>query len=442
MGNPYAAGGLLRGISDGISVGNQMIDAYQKNVAYTNQQDVKNVMQKGLADAQQARSDDISANSQTGSAPNADNSMTVPTYTDTHGNTYANADEQAAAAKKNAPGLDELYLTNVAPKVKETYLAQGNQAAADQWDQWMQDKSTRTALGHLSKATIAGQMGDFKGYADNMVRTYNTPGYYEDGIHADGYDLIKDKDGNTTGINLNLTNKASGEKFTQKVNGTQDMLNMGIAALDPQKGFALHMAQNTAAQGAQYKTQLEDHKTSNEMVRDTNKVTLQTASHSKLEDQKAGNALNLQATGKQLDQANAGATLNSKIATLKANGYDEGFIKAALPQILGIGQYKKPADPQEVRRMLFQARMNSDFSFKGMSPQKQAALIDQDVNTINAGTNPMSGGLPGGQTAGAPQQWPPAQGWSPQGQPQASAVPVSNVPMIYDTKTGQMVPYQ
>jgi hypothetical protein len=416
------AGGLIRGLSDGISLGNQMIAAYQQNKEYNNQQDVKNVMAQGLADAKQTRSDDIAANSQVGSTANADNSMTMPTYNDTRGNSYANADEQKSAAEKSAPSLDELYLRNVAPKVKETYLAQGNVAAADQWDQWTQDKSTRTALGHLGKATLAGQMGDFKSYADNMVKTYNTPGYYEDGIHAEGYDLIKDKDGNTTGVSLNLKNKASGEQYVQKVNGTQDMLNMGIAALDPRKGFELHMAQQAAQLAAGAKANLETVKTNNGMIRDTNKIVVQTKARGQLEDQKAGNEMDRLTTGKQMDAANKKQELE-------------------LRQTAGL-LFKKGASPQEAHRMLMQGMSAKMVDFEGkptMSPEELSQRATEMVEATYgkgalSGGNPLAGGLPGT----APQQWPPKQGWS--AQPGQSAAPVQGVTRL-DTKTGQLLPY-
>jgi hypothetical protein len=427
MSNPYAAGGLIRGISDGISLGTQMIGAYQQNQAYKDQQEVKSVMSKGMTDAKQATSDDIAANSQVGSKANASDTMTMPTYDDTRGNSYASADDQAKAAKKNAPLPEDFYLRDVVPKIKETYISQGNQAGADAWDKWTQDKQAQAGMKNWTQALRSAQVGDFKGYADHMVKAYNTPGYYDDGLHAEGYDLVKDKDGNTTGLTLKMKNKETGEQFAQTIHGQDDMIQAGIGLLEPANAFKVTMARADAATAAQAKAGLEVAKTNNGMIRDNNKVAVQTQANSQLENQRAGNALNLQATGKQLDVQNAGAALNNKVEVLKKAGYDEKFIKDALPQILGIGQYKKPADPQETRRMLFQARL-SDFNFTRKTPQQQAAQIEQDMQLIGGGSgggsapaNPMSGGLPGGQ---------------------ASAAPASKTPMIFDTKTGQMIPYQ
>jgi hypothetical protein len=418
----------MNGLAQGIQAGNMLVDAYYRGQDNKNKAEVKNVMAEGLDTAKQSRADDIAANSQVGSKANADNTMTMPTFDDSNGNSYADAGAQKKAAEKNAPSVDDFYMRDVVPKIKQTYIAQGNQEGADQWEKWTQDKEAQNGMKSWTQALRAAQIGDFKGFADHMVKAYNTPGYYDDGLHAEGYDLVKDKDGNTTGLTLNMKNKETGEQFAQTIHGQDDMVQAGIGLLDPANAFKTSMAQMTARQAANAKAGLEVTKANNNMARDNNKAVVQGQVASKLEDQKAGNALNLQATGKQLDVKNAGAALDNKIATLKSAGYDENFIKAALPQILGIGQYKKPADPQEVRRMLHQARL-ADFNYTRKTPQQQSAQIDQDMQLINGGPsaapaapgNPMSGGLPGAQP---------------------SAAPASKTPMIYDTKTGQMVPYQ
>lgn len=416
--NGYALSGIVNGLSNGIQLGQQIRGALD-------QAEVRNVMSEGMDQAKQARTDDITANSQVGSKANAENTMTMPTFDDTRGNSYANADDQKKAAEKNAPLADDFYIRDIVPKIKETYIAQGNQAGADAWDKWAQDKNTQTGMKYWAQALRAGQMGDFKTYADTMVKAYNTPGYYDDGLHAEGYDLVKDKDGNTTGLTLKMKNNDTGESFSQTIHGQADMVQAGIGLLDPRNAFQTTAARVAAQEAAGAKVAAEDRKFQNNIVRDDRKTVNKAAADSKLEDQRAGNALTKQAEGKRLDAENANKAVAGKVQMLKSAGYDEGFIKAALPQILGIGQYKKPADPQEVRRMLHQARL-SDFNYTRKTQQQQAEQIEQDMQLINGGqqapqqqpANPMAAGLPGGQAGGG------------------------GTPMIYDTKTGQMLPYQ
>jgi hypothetical protein len=422
----YGSLGVVNGLSQGIGIGNQLVDAYYRGQENKDRAEVKNVMAEGLAGAKQSRADDIEANSQVGSKANASDTMTMPTFDDTRGNSFADADAQKKGAEKNAPSVDDFYMRDVVPKIKETYLSQGNAQGADAWDQWTQNKQTQTGMKHWTQALRSAQIGDFKSYADNMVKAYNTDGYYDDGLHAEGYDLVKDKDGNTTGLTLNMKNKDTGEKFAQTIHGQDDMIQAGIGLLDPANAFKTTMARAAAAQAASAKVGLEQNKFQNNLVRDERKATIQGNVASQLEDQRQGNRSALMREGKELDVQNAGATLNNKIEVLKKAGYDEKFIKEALPQILGIGQYKKPADPQETRRMLFQARL-SDFNFTRKTPQQQAAQIEQDMQLIGGGSqgpapsNPMASGLPGTQ---------------------AQTSPGKGTPMIFDTKTGQMMPYQ
>lgn len=415
--NGYALNGIVTGLSNGLRLGQQIRSAMD-------QAQVRNVMSEGMEQAKQARVDDIEANSQVGSKANADNTMTIPTFEDARGNSYADADAQRKAAEKNAPLADDFYVRDIVPKIKETYIAQGNQAGADAWDKWAQDKNTQTGMKYWAQALRAGQMGDFKTYADTMVKAYNTPGYYDDGMQAEGYDLVKDNDGNTTGLTLKMKNTDTGETFAQTIHGQADMVQAGIGLLDPRNAFQTTMARVTAAEAAQAKAGLENTKFQNNLVRDDRKAVTKANIDSQLENQRAGNDMAQMREGKQLDAQNATSAVANKVQMLKAAGYDDGFIKAALPQILGVGQYKKPADPQEVRRMLHQARLN-DFNYTRKNPQQQAAQIEQDMQLIAGDeqaqpqqASPLSAGLPGGQA------------------------PSKSVPMVFDTKTGKNVPYQ
>lgn len=414
--NGYMLEGIVNGLSDGIKLGTQIRGAMDSA-------EVRSVMADGLEGAKVSRAADIEANSQVGSKANAENTMTVPTYDDTRGNSYADADAQAKAAERNAPSVDELYLRDVVPKIKETYIAQGNIQAADAWDQWSQEKNTRTALKHLGQATVAARMGDFKGYADNMVKTYNSPDYLDDDIKVEGHDLIKDKDGNVTGISLKMKNLTSGETFVQKVEGQEDMVNLGLAALDPRKAFEHRMALQTANATAQAKVNLEGVKTQYGMIRDNNKAKVKFDADAALQDRKAGDAEALQGkkdaaakdrtvTGKNMDAANKQAEL-------------------MLKQEAGL-QYKKGASPEEAHRMLVQAMITKLVDYQGrptLTPEQISARATELVEATygkgalsGAKANPMSGGLPGAQPAAKP----------------AAATKGA---VRLDMKTGQVVPY-
>ncbi len=412
----YSANGLLQGIQ----AGNMLVDAYYRGQENKDRAEVKNVMAQGLESAKAQRQASIDSNVVVGSKASDDNTMTMPTYADAKGKSYANEGEARAAAEKGAPSVDDFYVKNVVPKIAETYLKQGNIEQAEKWNSWAEQKSTREGMKHWTKALQAGQMGDFKTYADSMVKAYNAPGYYDDGLEADGYDLVKDKEGNTTGLTLNLRNKATGEKFSQTVRGQEDMVKMGIGLLDPANAFKTTQAAVQTAQANRAKSAEGDLKFKRDVYRDDRKAQVQ----AQQADQRDASAMDRLVTGKQLDQAGKTAAVDAKVGALKKAGYSDEFVKQNLPALLGLGDYKKAAPPEEVRRLLHQEHLK-DFTYQRKSPEEQAAIIAKDIELINgSGTgNPMSKGIPT-QAGGA--QKPAASG----------------APLIYDTKTGQMVPYK
>lgn len=410
----------ISGLIQGIQAGNMLVDAYYRGQENKDRAEIKNVMAEGLEGAKAQRQSMIDANVKVGSEANADNTMTMPTFADAKGTKYGSEAEARAAAEKSAPSIDDFYVKNVVPKIAETYLKQGNIEQAEKWNNWAEQKSTREGMKHWTKALQAGQMGDFKTYADSMVKAYNAPGYYDDGLEADGYDLVKDKEGNTTGLTLNLRNKSTGEKFSQTIRGQEDMVRMGIGLLDPANAFKTTQAAVTSAQNARVKAQENDLKFKRDVYRDDRKGERQAQQQSQRDE----SAMDRLVTGKQIDQANKTAAVDAKANALRKAGYSDDFVKQAMPQLLGLGDYKKAAPPEEVRRMLHQARL-SDFNYSRKTPEEQAKVIDQDVQLINgAGANPLSGGLP-----------------TPGRKPQASPAP-KGVPMIYDSVTGEMKPYK
>jgi len=130
----------------------------------------------------------------------------------------------------------------------------------------------------------------------------------------------------------------------------------------------------------------------------------------------------------QLDAANIGAKerrqLNSKIEALRGAGYSQDFINGALPSLLGIGDYRKGASPEEARRLAHSDRMKNDRKYAKMGTEDQRAVIDKDMLIIYAGGKPTS-------TTGAGAPATPAA----TGLPNAGG---KGTPYI-DTKTGKMI---
>lgn len=418
------------GLAQGIALGNSLVDAYERGQKIKDRDEIKNVMATGLEQAKASRQQAVDSNVVVGSEANAADTMTMPTFQDGQGKRYGSEAETRANAERKAPSMDDFYLRDVAPKIRETYLSQGNAAGADQWDKWTQDKQAQTGMKHWTQALRAGQMGDFKTYADSMVKAYNTPGYYEDGLEAQGYDLIKDKDGNTTGLTMKLKNKTTGEEFSESIHGQDDMIRQGIGLLDPANAF-----KTTFAQSEKQKTR--DAQSTRDQQQFQQKVALSDRNantQAELADRREASAMDRLVTGKKLDRENQNKGVEQKTNALRAAGYGEEFIKENLPQMLGIGNYKRGSTPEETRRMLHQARL-SDFNYQRKSPTEQAAIIEQDLKLIGGGSSADGSSAKTTQEPASPGSRNPLSGGLLPGAEGKKPV------MIYDHKTEQMVPY-
>lgn len=392
-----AASGLIQGIQ----AGNMLVDAYYRGQENKDRAEIKSVMADGLEGAKAQRQAAIDSNVKVGSEANADNTMTMPTFADAKGTKFGSEAEARGAAEKSAPSVDDFYVKNVVPKIAETYLKQGNMEQAEKWNSWAQEKNTKTGMKHWTKALQAGQMGDFKSYADNMVKAYNTPGYYDDGFEADGYDLVKDNEGNTTGMTLNLRNKSTGEKFSQTVQGQEDMVRMGIGLLDPANAFKTTQAAVIAAKTSRAKSEEGELKFKREVYLDDRKGERQ----EKLQGQRDESALERLSAGKQMDATNKRQEIAYK------------------SQVENL--FKKGTDPDEAVKQVYLAAKRDNTDPLGKQLKSDEELVSEArnvVNTIYSGAkkgNPMSGGL----------------------LPQAeSSRPAKGTLMFYDRNTGKMVP--
>lgn len=417
----------LAGLATGL---NQGLDLGLKIKGIMKQNELEGARQDGIAAAKDARSADVAklVQSGIGGAANADNTMTVPTF-NVDGKSYGDeASATDAASKSKQIGSMEEYFQKVAsPKIYERYLEiDPEQAAA--WKDWSDKQDVKTGMKHWANAVQSAGRGDFEGFGQNLVKAYNTHGYSQDGMEVKDWKTLKDKNGDIVGAQLTFKGP-DGKETSQVFNGMEDVYRMGSTFLAPDKQFELGWSEIQQARKAQVaNAQLgirQQNALQMEGIRQQGRQQLEGSrqqAQQQLQTQRDNAAMDRTQTQAQLKDAQANRTANAKVAALKAAGYDDAFIKQNMPAILGIGEFKKPAAPEEVRRMLHQARL-SDFQYQRKSPAEQAAVIDQDMKLIQGGAqqqrNPLSSGIT-----------PPA------------GRPAGNAPMILDTKTGQMVPYQ
>lgn len=415
--------GLASGINQGLDIGLKIKGIMKQN-------DLEAAQREGVAAAKQARSADVDSLVQAGigGGANASNTMTVPTY-NVDGKQYADQESATAAASKSQKigSMEEYFQKVAAPKIYDKYLEiDPEQAAA--WKEWSDKQDVKTGMKHWANAVQSAGRGDFEGFGQNLVKAYNTHGYSQDGMQVKDWKTLKDDKGDIVGAQLTFKGP-DGKETSQVFNGMEDVYRMGSTFLAPDKQFELGWSEIQSARKAQVaQAQLgirQQNALQMEGIRQQGRQGLEASRQQaaqQLQTQRDNAASERLQTQAQLKDSQQNRQANAKVAALKAAGYGDDFIKQNMPAILGIGEYKKAAPPEEVRRMLHQARL-SDFQYQRKSPSEQAAMIDADMKLIQGAgaqkANPMSGGIA-----------PPA------------ARPSGNVPMILDTQTGQMVPYR
>lgn len=405
-------GAFAQGLSSGIDTGAKLHGLMQQGK-------LRKARESGMADAKAARQSAIDGLVQVGSASSPDGQMTMPTY-QVGDQSYGDETSARKAAEGRVGSLDEFYSKVAAPKIYEQYL-EIDPEKAEAWRAWNEAKEVKRGQKHWAQAVMKANMGDFDGFGQELVKAYNTRGYFEDGTKVKDWKTIKDDKGNITGAQFTFKGP-DGKEFTQVVNGMEDAYRLGAFMLSPENAFNTGWSEIQAAKKAQLDMAKEDMKFRRNVALEDRKEVGRVNRQQMQNDA----AMERTVTSRQMDAANKTAAVDAKVAALKKAGYPDAFINEALPAMLGIGEYKKAAAPEEVRRMLHQARLSADYNYSRKTPQEQAAIIEQDMQLINGPANdrrnPMSGGISAQQGSARPA---PGRG-----------------PIILDTQTGQLVPYQ
>lgn len=134
--------------------------------------------------------------------------------------------------------IDRYYKVN-APAIIKHYLSKGEIEKATAFEAFIDRRETKTGLKSWAAAMHAAAVNDDEGFVENMIKTYNATGYYDDGytVVADQSGLTRDGQGNAVGAKITFKNEESGEVFTQDFNTTEDLYSTGINLLSPEQIF-------------------------------------------------------------------------------------------------------------------------------------------------------------------------------------------------------------
>lgn len=334
------------------------------------------------------------------------------------GQEFSARDEAMAAARKKAPSVMDFMGKTLVPRMQEAYIAQGDVEKAEAWGQWAEQRQSKKAMSEWAGAWRAASMGNIEKAADHVFNLYKT---YDDGITPLSKEVVKDKDGNVTGFNVNLKVDETGEERTQFID-QKALTEVGLAALAPPKMFEMQFQRQQAADKQRAEQAAEIAKEGRADTREISKDARKESADIRKDARQQGYALEKLSIEKQLEAAGSSnkvkKDIEAKVEFLRNSGYSEDFIRGALPGILGVGDYKKATSPEEARRLAHSDRMKSDPMYSRKPADEQQRILDQDMKLIFGGMNPQAAPAAGGL---------PAPGAKPRGVP------------VYDAKTGTIV---
>lgn len=325
----------------------------------------------------------------------------------------------------------DYYMKNTAPKLQQYWMSNGEVDKANAFGKWIQDSNVQQGMRYGAGMIRAAQAGDPQGVMDNMVKMYNQPGYFEDGMSAVNASLTKNDKGEPSGMEITLRNDRTGEETKHKFNSMADVYSMATQFGSPDQVFKYGMDQLSAGQ----KTQAELAKEERAWQRDNAKAerqqgfTLESQNNaSQLRRAEKAEALRNPAANKKVQDAKA------TIAFLKENGAGDDFIKKNLPSIIGIENRSRPMSSRIDDYIKMRSGNDTKFNRKPLDEQiSEARNYISQVDSLTGETDGYSddGEADGGDAAGGMSLGLPGANTT---QPQQG-----NGILFFDTKTGKII---
>lgn len=326
------------------------------------------------------------------------------------------ADEARAKTDGTIDNVMNYYMQNTAPKLQQYWLSQGDVDKANAFGKWIQDDNVKQGMKYGAGMIRAAQIGDPDAVMDNMVKLYNQPGYFEDGLSAVKAETRRDKDGNATGWDITLRDNKTGKESTHSFNSMDDIYKTAMQFGDPKNVFEYGMQELQAGR----KAQLETAKENRDWQRKLTEKELD--QNYKLEGQNNESQL------RQAEERNKATASNKKVQDAKAaedylrsRGVPEESIKALAPTLIGVQNQSAPMSKRVDDYIKTRGEDFTDKEWKKLSPQEQTKQALDAIQMRDRLINENQGmGLPGQQ-----QSQPQQQGGSGL--------------MFLDTRTGQII---
>lgn len=325
------------------------------------------------------------------------------------------ADAAAANTDGKIDNVMNYYMTNTAPKLQQYWLSQGDEVKANAFGKWISDTNVQTGMKYGAAMIRDAQMGNPDGVMNNMVKLYNTPGYFEDGMSAVKAETRRDKSGNATGWDITLRNDKTGKESVHSFNSMDDIYKTAMQFGDPKSVFEYGMQQLQAGQ----KTAAELGKEQRDWNRDNLKAD---RDHDyKLDEQNNASQLRRAEEASKADGGNKKVT--DALAAekyLRANGFNDEQIRAVAPTLIGVQNQSAPLSKRVDDYVKTRSEDFTDKEWRKLSPEQQTQQAIAAIQMRDKLINQNQGvGLPGGQ-------------------PQTQQGGGAGLPFL-DTRTGQII---
>ena len=373
-------GAFSQGLNTGLQTGQQLAQI-------RDQGQIRRQAKQGIESARQAREGDINARIGQQGLDGAQGFMgEMTTGYEVDGQQFGSPEAARGKAEQGMGSVMDYFMRDAAPKIGETFLAQGDIEKAEAWNQWISDSQTRRGMEHWSRALRAAQMGDNKGFVDAITQAYNSPGYADDGLTVKSHRI-------NDGGSITMIFERDGEEFEQTFENTEDLQQMAIGLLSPNNAFEITRAQAQSAAEARSKAAQEDLKFQRELYRDEAKH-----GQSLEQDTHRSNLRQMENTEGLRQKANEAA------AVLREWGYSDSEISAMIPRIIGSDSNRQQISDRDLRLRIVES-FSGDRRFGSLTPEQQEQRINEMVELVRGADddaprtpNPAAGGLPGQPT--------------------------------------------
>lgn len=326
------------------------------------------------------------------------------------------ADEARAKTDGTIDNVMNYYMQNTAPKLQQYWLSQGDVDKANAFGKWIQDDNVKQGMKYGAGMIRAAQIGDPDAVMDNMVKLYNQPGYFEDGLSAVKAETRRDKDGNATGWDITLRDNKTGKESTHSFNSMDDIYKTAMQFGDPKNVFEYGMQELQAGRKAQLETAKE------------NRDWQRKLTEKKIDQDYKLEGQNNESQLRQAEERTKATSGNKKVQDaraaedyLRSRGVPEESIKALAPTLIGVQNQSAPLSKRVDDYIKTRGEDFTDKEWKKLSPQEQTKQALDAIQMRDRLINENQGmGLPGQQ-----QSQPQQQGGSGL--------------MFLDTRTGQII---